>query len=193
MKKIKTITGITATCLILTFALSFSQGLEKDQYSFKLKDPSKAGLYSLLATGIPVTFGVVSAYNDHLGTPEVLLISGGLIFGPSVGYIYAGMNDRVSKGIVYRSLFGAGAILLGNKMGMEIAIFGGDVDDDGWPVAICGGVFLITHAVIDLVKVNSRVEEYNFQKLCKKEISVNVYPKYFADSHAGGLELNITF
>jgi hypothetical protein len=193
MKKFKTITAATTACLILTFGLSFGQSLENDQYAFQPKNPSKAGLYSLLATGIPVTVGVISAFNGTLGTPELFLISGGLIVGPSVGYIYAGMNDRGSKGIVYRSLFGAGAVLLGNQMGMEIALFGGEADDDGWPVAIFGTAFLIGHALVDLAKVNSRVEEYNFQRLCEKEISINVYPTYFADSNAAGLELNITF
>lgn len=193
MRMIKTILGITTAYLMLTFGLSFGQSLENYQDTFQPKDPSEAKLYSLLATGIPVTFGIVSAYNDRMETPELFLISGGLIVGPSVGYLYAGMNDRGVKGIIYRSVFGAGAVMLGDRMGLEISLFGGDADDDGWPVAIFGGVFLVTHAIIDLAKVGGRVEEYNFRKLCEKEISVNVYPRYFADSHAGGLELNITF
>jgi hypothetical protein len=150
MINFKTIGTITAACLIMAFQLSFGQSLENDEYSFQPREVSKARLYSLLATGIPVTFGVVSAYNGTLGTPELFLISGGLIVGPSVGYIYAGMNERGAKGIIYRSVLGAGAVLLGDQMGLEIDIFGtGEADDDGWPVAIFGAAFLIGHAIND--------------------------------------------
>jgi hypothetical protein len=191
MKTLKMIITIAAAISIATFQLSSAQRLESEEYSFEPKSASKASTYSLLATAVPVTLGTLSAFNNELGTDQLILISGGLIVGPSVGYLYAGMDFHGCKGIVYRSVLGAGAVLLGDHMGMEI--LGKDRDDDGWPVAIFGGAFLITHAIVDLAKVNSRVSEYNFQKLCEKEISVNIYPRYFADSRATGFGLSFNF
>lgn len=193
MKTLKMIITIAVAACIATFQLSSAQGLGNEEYSFQLKSASKASLYSFLATAVPVTVGTLSAFDKDLGTDELILISSGLIVGPSVGYIYAGMNEHGTKGIVYRSVFGAGAVLLGNSMGLEIAIFGGEADDEGWPLAIFGTAFLIGHAVIDLARVNSLVNKHNYEKYLYNETSVFLYPKYFADSGAGGLELNIRF
>lgn len=193
MKRIKTIILVLIVATITIAQHTSAQGLKNEELSFQPKSASKASLYSFLATAVPVTVGTLSAFDKDLGTDELILISSGLIVGPSVGYIYAGMNEHGTKGIVYRSVFGAGAVLLGNSMGLEIAVFGGDADDEGWPLAIFGTAFLIGHAVIDLARVNSLVNKHNYEKYLYNETSVTLYPKYFADSGAGGLELNITF
>ena len=192
MKRLNTIIMVLVAVTITTVQHASAQGLKNEEYSFRPKSALKASFYSCLATAVPVTIGTISAFDKDLGTGELILISGGLIVGPSAGYLYAGMNEHGAEGIVYRSVLGAGAVFLGFKMGLKIAVFGGQADDGG-PLAIFGTAFLIGHAVIDLARVNGLVNEYNYEKYLYDETSITLYPKYFADSGAGGLELKITF
>ena len=59
------------------------------------KSPSTAFMLSLASTGVPVAAGVLVANSSSAGA-GVILISGGVVIGPSVGHWYAG---RVGRGL----------------------------------------------------------------------------------------------
>lgn len=55
-----------------------------------------------------------------------------------------------------------------------------------------GTIVLMSEAAYDIGKVDNSVKKRN-SKILNKISNVTLAPAYFADSNAGGLEMNITF
>ncbi len=146
------------------------------------RSPSVARRRALLGTVIPVAAGFVL----DGGQTSTLLVVGGVLLGPVLGYAYqgevglgmaqAGIRAAVMGGTV------AGAILVCGMGGCDI--FG--PDDGGFApafaVLIAGTVATIVLTVRDIDRVGDRVQARN-QRLA----AVSVRPTYFRESRAAGL------
>jgi hypothetical protein len=195
MKSKKALTMISLSVLLLLLASTASaQDVWNEDLAFQMKSEAAAQRYSFLGTTLPIAAGVVSAYNGRMGTPEITLITAGIIAGASLGYFYGGDASRGVQGIAIRGGLAAASLIIGNKMGLEIDIFGtGEADDEGWPIVIIGTVLVIGHAISDVAGVRDHIWERNDELIRRSQASVTLNPRYFVDSGAGGLELQVTF
>lgn len=197
MKRLIIILTIPAAICMISFQLTSAQGLVSDKYSFQPKSASKAFTYSLLATAVPVTLGTLSAFNNDLGTKELVLISGGLIIGPSVGYYYGGCAERGTTGLIIRLGAGAASALLlapivkGEGSNNSYNDFGGGIPY----MAVCaiGTSIILLDALADIMDVKYYVVKNNIRRAVKRGFNVTLVPKYFADSSATGMQLHVTF
>jgi len=133
--------------------------------SFAYKSPEKASRLSLLCTAVPVAAGVVywsvQGGSEFGGEPNrsvpAVLIGTGLMFGPSVGHLYAG---RVG-------LLPLRAIVAGATAGAALG-YAADHHEDGWEalgvtagiLAIGGGIATIT-SIIDIARAGRAARKYN--------------------------------
>jgi hypothetical protein len=202
MRRIKTTFMILVAVSIVMVQHSSAQGLEKEDYSFQTKSASKASFYSQLATAVPVTLGAFSALTDDMGTSQLALISSGLIVGPSIGYFYGGCAKRGIAGALVRFGTGAFALFVINSIEKkddgEEDSYGMNMDINmgkavGGVAALLGLTVVVIQSIYDISKVGETVEERNDELLTLYGMNVSLSPRYFADSGAGGLELNITF
>jgi hypothetical protein len=176
---------------------------------FKLKSENAALRWSLLSTVVPITVGAtiwildkhqVKYYTHGTYTDieehqpsrliPVTLIFSGIIFGPSMGYFYAGESWRGIKGMIVRLVLGGGTglcFLVAVGIGEEN--YANSTSPYG-EIAFVGGVALLADAIYDIAKVKSTVQKHNSRL---QKTSLILAPKYFADSKACGIRVQIRF
>ena len=123
------------------------------------KQPKKANTFvgfalGFSATTVPVALGVFKKNDFYVGSPKYMILPmAGLIFGPSLGKIYARDKIGAMKGIGFRTASGAIALaLLNQKHKTDIIILSGGV--------ISSGV-LVYSVVWDLMTTPSSVYRHN--------------------------------
>lgn len=194
MKVIKTITIILlALMLVVFFSNVYAQDKTTFNLGFKPKSETNALLWSLSGTIVPIYTGTKLTENG--GPVRLLLIASGVFVGPSLGYFYGDIPKRGLRGFAIRGGVMLGSLVVGSSMGLDICWcpFGNcnsDCDDDGWAVVGLGTLFVMGHALYDIIAVPFAVREHN---ISLQSTSLKLIPKYFADSGAGGLELQVTF
>ncbi len=194
-----TITIAAGLCWLMIISKATAQVTPLDTLTFQLKSPGGAQAMSALSTIGPVACGLLSATQgeDNYGTPEVVLILTGVTVGPSVGYFYGGKTARGFTGIGVRVGIGALTAIAAAGAAANAA-----KDDQGFgfpeleaamSVGIVGAGVIAISAIYDIAAVRSAVEKRNSELIRRSQTSVRMFPKYFADSGAAGLSLNITF
>jgi hypothetical protein len=170
------------------------------------KSPGKASRLSLLATAIPVAVGLMywssqgnehkqefdaygNLFRDYTAEPNRLIpgliIGTGLMFGPTVGHLYAGR-----AGLLPVRLLIAGA-----AMGAAFAV--GDSQGDSWAglsagmaVLGAGGAVEIITSVIDIADADGAARKYNEEHAATK---VSLTPLMLDGGKAPGLAVAASF
>jgi hypothetical protein len=218
MKNIRIIISVLVIANLEGFQLAYGQDLESEKYSHRLKSEKRALSYSLLGTLTPVSTGIiwwaadgyetkVKSYTvnekvytrsyrvDPDRTVPVCLILTGIAVGPSAGYFYAGRPWRGVSGILLRVGTGAATRALIDmivKSSEGGGGFGFSFPAAAGLIGLAGVTAIIVEVVVDIKNVRTVVKERN-SKIQNKTSNITLAPRYFADSGAGGLELNITF
>ena len=167
LRRLIGICALTAGTVLPSFA--------QEHESLKTKSPGTALTLSALATVVPMGVAFSGAAGE--GVLPAGLALGGLILGPSFGYLYAGETGHALKGIGLR------AVVLGATIGATTAIctagecniFG---DDDGslaaaLIVALAGFVTTSVLAIRDIGRVDDRVRARN-ERIARSALSVRV-------------------
>jgi hypothetical protein len=189
----------TGLCWLMIISTAGAQVSPLDTLTFQLKSPAGAQAISVLSTIGPVACGLLSATQgeDSYGTPEVVLILSGITVGPSMGYFYGGKTARGFTGIGVR--VGIGAL---TAMAASGAAANAAKDDQGFgfpdleaamTVGAVGAGIIAISAIYDIAAVRNAVEKRNSELIRRSQTSVKVFPKYFADSGAAGIQLQMNF
>lgn len=212
-----TLMVISAVAVLAAGASGQTPAYDLNDINFEYRSEEKATQYSLAGTLMPIVAGIVwwglddpdSAYEynsdgrisrayikDPDRTIPVMLIFSGLLIGPSVGYFYGDCPERGTTGLLVRTGTGLATMMVGASIASS-SRSDGFCDYSGMAAglavgAIGTGVILI-EVIYDLTKVKTHVANKNMQKARQAGTSLTLYPKYFADSGASGLELNISF
>ena len=153
---------------------------------YEAKSPEVARRRSILGTVVPIAAGYAIGATP-LSNAAPLLVFGGLVLGPVLGYVYAGEARRgmAHAGIRAAVLGGtAGAIFVICSRRDCDFIFGSPGPELALAAAVvvAGGVYTIVLAVRDINQVDDRVRARN-QRLG----AVSVQPTYFPESRTAGL------
>lgn len=194
--------------LVCFFLIMPSPGFSQEEI-FKPKSEGKALLFSVLGTVAPVATGVVIWINDDPvyaypssdfspkrkspdRTLPLSLIIGGIVAGPSLGYLYGAPKLSNFEGFLIRSVLMAENILVWNSISTDNAgdFWGAVVFIQFFATIISSGAVVVL-AVNDITKVKKTVREHNRNLLFKN--SWNITPKYFAESQALGLGIEMKF
>lgn len=148
---------------------------------------------SLLATVIPVGAGagilVAQGGGTHDRTAPVLLIMGGLLFGPGMGYNAAGMSGRGFRGVGVRAGLSLATIMA------SIAICGMDCNNrqtkyDTAGLVSLGGLGLITAAAAyDISRVRRNVHGHE----ARARAGMSIGPTYVPQTQRLGLGVSLSF
>jgi hypothetical protein len=189
MMRVSKKTWITAAAAFLIVCrIAGAQELAR-QY----KSPAKARSFSALGTVAPIGIGVLSAVSGN-GAGSVILIGGGIILGPSAGYFYGGVGRRGWQGAAIR--FCATGLATYSLEQSISASLRSDDDNAGdlWGLVFLGAsVVLVADIIYDISAVNDHVRSRNEKLFGKGQSAISIYPEYFADSGASGIQLEITF
>jgi hypothetical protein len=180
--------------------------LSTTQAKPKLKSESKAKLWSIFSTLAPAfTGGIIFAVQKHKKITHFSSFWGtwteekepdrtlplttfftGVVFGPAVGYFYAGEETRGLTGIGIRG--GLGLIMFAGILGAKESF---DLNYNGiLLLSIPCSIVLLVFSAYDIGKVESWVKKHNDQLL---KTGLIFSPKYFAQTKALGVELKFTF
>lgn len=132
----------------------------------------------------------VTHYEGPNQTLPKILISSGLIIGPSLGYFYAGRPGRAFAGMGLRTAIGFGALI-----GAFATCGWGCGPGEGaynaaWGIMALGGAVVVGSAIHDISKVDDAVRAQN-QK--RENPRLSVIPEYFPGHKAIGLRAKIAF
>ena len=165
--------------------------LQSSKPNLSLKSESTAKSWSLWATVIPTTVGVIVGGNDNIVAANIL-VGTGILLGPATGYFYGGCAGRGAKGILIRAVTGgvaaAIAISVANSSDKK------DFSDLTYGMAAIGigglGAAVVTYEIIyDIAHVRSEVRARN-DKIGIPSFSLT--PTYFPQSQTFGLQLRLT-
>jgi hypothetical protein len=181
--------------ILLTLSLgmisrpAFAQEFEIYGPSHQQPKSEEAALrYSLFGTLLPLGTGAIMGAAGEFGGSEIVIMGTGLVVGPSLGYFYGGCPGRGVAGIGTRigvSAATAVGMCIASKSGNGWVSLGGVVT-----VGLAGSCFVAIHALVDVGEVKGAVREHS---LASTKTPIRVVPTYFADSGAGGLQLQLTF
>ncbi|UCC80433.1 MAG: hypothetical protein JSW64_03465 [Candidatus Zixiibacteriota bacterium] len=166
--------------------------------SEELKSPFLAFSASLAGLILPIAASpiLVQDIDDRFSAATIFALGTCLIVGPASGYFYADMPEYAMKGIRNRAGLGLSGLFI-CSIAVTLTRDGGGPPGAKFMVAFSTSAVTIAaisaFAIYDVVKVGKRVREKNAKLMKQKRESVSIVPTYFADSGAGGLELNITF
>lgn len=195
----RTITLAAGLCWFVIISTATAQVNPLDTLTLHLKSPGEAQAISALSTIGPVACGLLSATQgeDNYGTPEVVLILSGITVGPSTGYFYGGKTARGFTGIGVRVGIGAVTAMAAAGAAANAAKdnqgFGFPELEAAMSVGVVGAGIIAISAIYDIAAVRSAVEKRNSELINRSQTSVKMFPKYFADSGAGGLQLTVSF
>jgi len=202
-----------AAMLLLTTSAR-AQGEFPYYSSPQLKSENTALKYSAASTVVPIAAGVLwwsldspekVNYFDHYGgyigsyhkepdrTVPLLLISTGIMVGPSIGYFYGGRATRGMTGLCIR----AGTAVLTAIVADAVANNQPDVflaeTFAGYAVGIAGSIVIIIESIYEIAAVRGAVREHNNEFIRHQGSSVTLFPVYFAQSETVGLGINVNF
>lgn len=173
-------------CILFNVALADSTDVQPQP-----KSPGKALAWSLLGTLVPYSMGLtLNLTTDGLGDMVGNQLStAGIVFGPSAGYFYGGVQKQGEKGMAVR-----GGLLLGIDILILAAGENGELRSDRQPaatfIAAAAVIVIIVDAICDIAQADGAVRKRN-QELAQTGWLIT--PKYFAKSKTPGLQLQITF
>jgi hypothetical protein len=217
MKTSKLTLTIVALAALITNSASRAQVSDKSALNFKPRSSGDAQLYSLSGTLLPIAAGIawwvldedekvieVMDYGDwshsrvtHVASDKTIpnsLIFAGLFGGPAIGYYYGGCYKRGNIGILIRAgiftLFAVEPFLESKIKGEWTEWSASDLFD---PRNV-GGIYLLVliESVYDICKVKGAIDKYN-HKHSNRTSGLTLTPKYFADTGAAGLQLDVNF
>ena len=153
----------------------------REETAYNVKSEHIALAWSLFGTLVPVTAGILIRDNDLYEGADGILIVGGVIVGPSLGYFYGGCAGEGLLWLGIRAcLISIPAVLRETSPNAE----------DGRAIFFILGLLAFTSAVADISQVEEAVRKRN-QSMEKTTLTVT--PKFFYGSKANGLELKIMF
>jgi hypothetical protein len=123
-------------------------------------------------------------------TVPALLISSGIIIGPSLGYFYAGKPGRAFAGMGLRTAIGFGALIGAFATCGWGCGPGEGAYDAAWGMMALGGAVVVGSAIHDISNADNAVRAQN-QK--RQNPRLSVIPEYFPGHKAFGLRAKITF
>jgi len=141
----------------------------------RLKSPGAATRYSILGTILPI--------------PTIVLAYPGLLFGPSLGYFYAGKPGRAWTGIGIRTLATGGAISSFAICGWDCGR-GDEAYNIAWAVFLVSSGVFVGSVVYDWATVGPAVRRQN---AALKSAQWRIEPAYSAPTGALGLKLSLRF
>jgi len=183
-----------------------STGYSRAVMSVPYKSPGEASRLSLLATAIPVAVGIVywsgqsperiqefdaqgHLFREYTQEPNRLvpglMIGTGLMFGPTVGHLYAGRLGLLPVRLIIAGVATGAALAVGasqadswSGLAAGIAVLGGG-----------GAVALIT-SVIDTAKADGAARKYNEEHAATR---VGLTPLMLDGGKAAGFAIAATF
>ena len=153
-----------------------------------VKSESKALLYSLAGTVVPVGAGIAMAGSNADGADDgaaAAVFCAGLIAGPSLGHFYAGRPKRALIGVGIRTVCVLGmAIAVGNSL----ADFSGDNSTSNDVLAGASLLLCAGSAIYDIADAPQSARKHNVKT---QEGSIGVTPSLIGC--APGLRVDLRF
>ena len=157
-----------------------------------LKSGSSALIRSFLGTVGPVGIGLaMSAGDEEDGATlaSALLMSGGVLVGPSLGHFYAERPGRALVGIGIRVLGGAGMIG-GFAIAWESDWWNESDSTAGEALFLAGAAVTAASAIVDIATAPQSARRHN-EKIGRARVSLA--PAAVGHARAPGLRLDVTF
>jgi hypothetical protein len=180
---------IVAIVCFLIINCGYAQEQKSRWGNFEPKSESRAVQWSALGTLTPVAAAFFIPWGEH-SQPRGWLVFGGLMIGPSLGYIY---GDEVSRG-----LKGVGIRLGTTGLAFSPLFFNHDFDDDAsWRLfaatMMIGSLAIIYSDVYDIANVRGVIAEHNRKFTSKSHTQIQIMPDYIAKRKAFGAKLTVKF
>ncbi|MBO6586304.1 MAG: hypothetical protein JJ953_09390 [Gracilimonas sp.] len=160
--------------------------------SFKPKSEKTAKMLTVAVPSTAILIGSVFRKSDF----GFIMITTGIVFGPSAGNVYAENFESVVKGISLRS-GGFGLMVVGTYLGLFEYIFSPHSDDGDRSIGffpkslIIGGAGIILYSwVYDYFKSAENVREYNGEY---EKPFFTFAPTYFPKQKAPGISVSLSF
>lgn len=159
----------------------------QDREPYRAKSPGAARALSALGTAAPMALGLALWEPVGQDATGVTLLASGLVFGPALGYMYAGEAERgmAQAGIRALVLGGAvgGAVLICSVGDCSFGLFGSESGSALGPAVMLATAGVVTTAVltvVDIKRVGDVVEE-------RAASQVSARPAYFPESRSVGV------
>jgi hypothetical protein len=186
---------LLGVCIVIAMAQIPAAPASSQEYQFPaddipgMKSPGMATALSLVGTIVPI--GASFALGEGQEGLAAGLFLGGLLAGPSLGYLYAGETGSAFKTIGLRTA------VLGATIGLAAAacsagcdIFG--PDDDGWAaaglIALGGTAVTAFLAGRDIARADNAVRARN-ERVARSAVSIGL--QYVPEARAPGLVLTL--
>lgn len=184
--------------LVVSLFLIISSQSFSEEETFKPKSERRALDLSVMGTFLPVAAGwTILVLNDTDEEPPLAigLIIGGTVVGPSLGYLYGAPTLGNMKGFLIRSTVVGLAIWIWHEIELNdkrdcFSCY----DTSDWNrffLILFSSSAVLISGITDIVKVKNKVREHNRKLLFKN--SCIITPKYFAESQAWGLGIEVKF
>jgi len=174
------------------YILHFPDNMRLNSFNPELKSKTRARLYSAGYTLLPLILarGFASSYRiSDQSVSSSLIISSGLLIGPSAGSIYADDWSLVRRNIFIRSgsaaLLVSGYIINGNQ----------NLDDNvaGLLMQIAGGFLLTTNVLYNIIYISAHSVDY-YNARIKIEAGLSYYTYLPGSSnYLPGLQVRLIF
>jgi len=185
--------------VVYLFFLTFTQDAAGERI-FKPKSEAKARGLCIIGTLLPVAAGGLIWSLDQPEkkygpspdrTVPIVLILTGIVTGPSYGYFYAEQPGRGMLSIGIRLGIGTAtwwATEVAQRSSETSAKF---FDHPKDKIVALGSLCLLASGIYDIVKVKNAVRKYN--QIIRERRSLILMPKYFSESKAVGLGIEMKF
>lgn len=154
------------------------------------RSPQSALTIGLAATLIPATAGMFMWSANRDPSEAALVIAGGVILGPAIGYWSAGMSGRGWKSLALRAGLALGSLASGMAIcGWSCTV--GDANYDlAWAGVATGSGLGALSAWYDLARVKPNVREHNDRQATQR---IAFTPTYVPRSRTWGLRVGVMF
>jgi hypothetical protein len=150
------------------------------------KSPTRAQLYSLGGTLVPVVLG--AAVDKERDDVRVPLWIAGILVGPSVGHFYAENISQALTGMGLR--LGGGALgVLGGAAVLDAALGGDSSGEGGAALILAGGLTILISGGYDIFTADDAAREYNAAHGLNAQVAPTVGPC----GEQAGLALRVSF
>jgi hypothetical protein len=154
------------------------------------RSPQSALRIGLAATLIPVTAGLLTWDANRDPSTAALVITGGVILGPAVGYWSAGMSGRGWKSLGLRAALALGSFASGMAIcGWSCSV--GDANYDlAWTGVATGSGLGAFSAWYDLARMKSNVRQHNDRRATQR---IAIMPTFDPRTRTLGLHAGLVF